>query len=39
MAKTYNLMDFDIKLGNEPSLLSASDDEHDNAFEDQGNLP
>lgn len=38
MAKTYELMDFDIKLSNEPSLLGASG-EHDNAFEDQGNLP
>jgi len=39
MAKAYELMDFNIKLGNEPDLLSASDDEHDNAFEDQDNLP
>ena len=39
MAKLYNSMDFDIKLGNEPTLLSASEDEHDNAFEDVGKLP
>ena len=38
MAKTYESMDFDIKLGNEPSLLSASD-EHDNAYPDVGELP
>ena len=38
MLKTYEVMDFDIKLGNEPELLGASD-EHDNAFEDVGNLP
>ena len=30
MAKNYDGMDFDIKLGNEPTLLGASD-EHDNA--------
>ena len=38
MATTYDAMDFDIKLGNEPSLLGASE-EHDNAFEDVGDLP
>ena len=39
MAKTYEVMDFDIKLGNEPELLSASDPEHDNASPDVGDLP
>ena len=38
MAKTYDKMDFDIKLGNEPELAGASS-EHDNAFEDMGKLP
>ena len=37
-AKLYENMDFDIKLGNEPELVSASS-EHDNAFEDVGDLP
>lgn len=38
MAKLYESMDFDIKLGNEPELLDASS-EHDNAFEDFEQLP
>ena len=38
MAKEYEGMEFDIKLGNEPELVGASS-EHDNAFEDFGNLP
>ena len=38
MAKLYESMDFDIKLGNEPELAGASS-EHDNAFEDFDNLP
>ena len=31
-------MDFDIKLGNEPELLGASE-EHDNAFEGFDQIP
>ena len=38
MAKNYDGMEFDIKLGNEPTLLGASD-EHDNAYPDVGELP
>ena len=38
MAKTYNGMEFDITLGNEPELFGASS-EHDNAFEDFEELP
>lgn len=38
MAKAYEVMDFDIKLGNEPELVGASSD-HDNAFEDFDQLP
>ena len=38
MAKTYEAMDFDIKLGNEPELVGASS-EHDNAFEGFDKIP
>lgn len=39
MAKIYEVMDFDIKLGNEPELVGASDPEHDNAYGDVDDLP
>lgn len=39
MAKIYEIMNFDITLGNEPELLNASDPEHDNAYPDVGELP
>lgn len=38
MKKTYEIMEFDITLGNELERVSASD-EHDNAGEDWGDLP
>ena len=38
MAKKYEAMEFEITLGNEPELFGASS-EHDNAFEDFGQLP
>lgn len=38
MAKTYESMEFDITLGNEPELYNASS-EHDNAYEDFEQLP
>ena len=38
MAKKYESMEFDITLGNEIDLFGASS-EHDNAFEDFGDLP
>ena len=38
MAKKYEVMEFDITLGNEIELSGASS-EHDNAYEDIGGLP
>ena len=38
MAKTYEIMEFDITLANEIHLPGASS-EHDNAYEDMDQLP
>lgn len=38
MKKTYEIMDFDITLENSIELMDASG-EHDNDFEDIGDLP
>lgn len=38
MKQTYEIMEYDFKLGNEPELVGASD-EHDNAGENWDDLP